>query len=96
MSFAVVILSPDDIGYQKENAESPRPRARQNVIFELGFFIGRLGRHRVCALVKGDVEMPSDYSGVVYITFDDAGAWRLALARDIKAAGVVLDLNNVV
>ena len=52
------------------------PRARQNVILELGFFLGSLGRKHFCPLVKGDVETPSDYDGVVYTKLDDAAAGR--------------------
>lgn len=92
--FAVVLLTPDDLGSSKLNSEDARPRARQNVIFELGYFVGRLGRHRVCALHKGDVDVPSDYHGIVYLPLDDAGAWKLALVRDMKAAGIDLDMNR--
>jgi len=94
VGFAVVLLTPDDIGGKDE--KTLRPRARQNVILELGFFCGALGRSRVCALFKGDVEIPSDFEGVVYVPLDDSGAWRLALAREIKAAGISVDLNKAV
>ena len=67
ISFAIVLLTPDDIGGINENDQEQQPRARQNVIMELGYFMGRLGRTRVCALHKGGVELPSDYQGVVYI-----------------------------
>ncbi|MFV1949401.1 MAG: TIR domain-containing protein [Anaerolineales bacterium] len=70
-------------------------RARQNVTFELGFFIGALGRERVCALHKGKVEIPSDFSGVLWIRIDPEGAWQLKLAREIKAAGFEVDLNKL-
>ena len=62
--FAVVLLTPDDVGTLQGDENNLGPRARQNVIFELGFFIGRLGRERVCALTKGEVEIPSDYTGL--------------------------------
>ena len=81
--FAVILLSPDDKGYRSnEPPGSARPRARQNVILELGFFIGRLGREHVFTLLRGDqdFEIPSDYSGVIYERYDSAdGAWRLRL-----------------
>jgi predicted nucleotide-binding protein len=77
VGFAVVLLTPDDEGYKK--GEVARPRARQNVLLELGYFIGRLGRMHVCALKRGEIELPSDFGGVVYEAFDDAGAWRQAL-----------------
>ena len=93
--FAVALLTPDDTGsLGSENA--PLPRARQNVIFELGFFIGRLGRKRVCALTKGEVEIPSDYSGVVYIPLDDKDGWRFPLVKELKAAGIEVDANLAV
>jgi predicted nucleotide-binding protein len=93
VGFAVVLLTPDDEGYKK--GEAARPRARQNVLLELGFFIGRLGRQHVCALKRGDVELPSDFGGVVYETFDDAGGWRQALGRELQAAGFEIDWNLV-
>lgn len=93
VQFAVVILTPDDMGCPKDKAQLVRPRARQNVIFELGFFIGRLGREKVCALYTGDVELPSDYQGILYISLDH-NEWRTDLAKEIKAAGVSLDLSN--
>lgn len=74
--------------------EEQRPRARQNVVFELGYFIGRLGRNRVCALYREGVEIPSDYSGVLYIKLDEAGGWRLALAKEMKAAELPVDMNR--
>ncbi|HEX8700647.1 MAG TPA: nucleotide-binding protein [Myxococcaceae bacterium] len=86
VGFAIVLLTPDDVGAQKSKAASLSPRARQNVVFELGYFIGKLGRERVCALHKEEVELPSDFSGVVYVKMDDAGGWRLKLAQEMKAA----------
>lgn len=95
VQFAVVILTPDDVGYPLSDSRLAKTRARQNVIFELGFFIGKLGRDKVCALYKGDIELPSDYSGVTYIPLDHANAWKLELAREMKAAGLHVDLNAV-
>jgi hypothetical protein len=94
VAFAVVLFTPDDIGHPRENPEEAKPRARQNVVLELGFFMAALGRDRVCVLYKSGVEVPSDYSGVLYHQLDDAGAWRFLLAREIKAAGVSIDLNK--
>ena len=71
VAFAVILLTGDDVGSAAE-APSLRKSPRQNVILELGYFIGRLGRTRVCALYKGDMELPSDYQGVLYIEFDVA------------------------
>lgn len=88
-----MLLTPDDIGGAKDG--SPSPRARQNVILELGYFIGRLGRERVCALRRGDAEIPSDYLGVVYHELDPDGAWKQALAKELQAAGHEIDWNKV-
>jgi predicted nucleotide-binding protein len=94
VGFAVILLTPDDVGHPKDNASKITPRARQNVILELGFFLGKLGRHRVCALKKGDIELPTDYSGVLFKPLDEQGAWKLELAKEIKRAGMEVDLNK--
>lgn len=95
VGFAVVLLTPDDQGGTRTTPyDQLKPRARQNVVFELGYFIGRLGRNRVCALYRGGLEMPSDYSGVLYIQLDDRGAWRLQLAKELRAAGLAVDMNK--
>jgi Leucine-rich repeat (LRR) protein len=80
VGFAVVLLTPDDA------VAGGGRRARQNVILELGYFIGRLGRHRVCALKKGDVELPSDILGVLFTSVDAAGQWQAELRRELEAA----------
>lgn len=71
-------------------------RARQNVVLEFGAFIGKLGRRNVCALYEQGVELPSDIDGLAYVPLDAGGAWRLLLAREIRAAGIEIDLNRVV
>jgi predicted nucleotide-binding protein len=91
VGFAVVLLTPDDVGSLK--GDDLQPRARQNVLLELGYFVGRLGRSRVCALKRGEVEVPSDFGGVVYETFDDRGAWKTALGKELEAAGFEIDWN---
>jgi predicted nucleotide-binding protein len=94
VGFAIVLLTPDDKGGpQNGDASDLKPRARQNVVFELGYFIGRLGRNRVCALYLEGVEIPSDYSGVLYTKMDASGAWRLEIAKELKAAGLPVDMN---
>lgn len=93
VSYAVILLTPDDVGASIDEKDNLKFRARQNVILELGFFLGRLGRERVCALYTRDVEIPSDYKGVLYISLDD-GAWQLLLARELKSAGLKVDLNK--
>jgi hypothetical protein len=86
--FAIVLLSPDDVGASVGNRHELNPRARQNVILELGYFVAKFGRHRVCPLYKGDVEIPSDILGVLYIQFDAEGAWKLQLIREMEAASM--------
>jgi CheY-like chemotaxis protein len=70
-AFAVVLLTPDYIGVSQALPQNIRPRARQNVIFELGYFVNKLGRSRVAVLYKGEVEIPSQYAGVLCIPLDD-------------------------
>ncbi|MDE2726342.1 MAG: nucleotide-binding protein [Gemmatimonadota bacterium] len=93
VDFAVVLLTPDDTGKLAGSPDEPKPRARQNVIFEFGFFVGKLGRPRVFVLHKGKVDIMSDYHGVIYILMDDAGGWKLKLAMEIKKAGINVDMN---
>lgn len=71
-------------------------RARQNVVFELGYFIGRLKRSHVAALVKGDVEVPSDITGFAYIGVDNEGYWKLKIAQELKSCGYDVDMNRIV
>lgn len=92
--FAIVLLTPDDVGYAQNDTDNAKPRARQNVIFELGYFCGTLGRQRVCVLYKEGVEIPNDYMGVVYTLFDYAGAWQMELAKEMKVAGLEFDMNK--
>ncbi|WP_278934256.1 nucleotide-binding protein [Pseudomonas cremoris] len=92
VGFAVVLLTPDDEGCVKGG--TPESRARQNVLLELGYFLGRLGRDKVCALKRGTVEIPSDFAGVVWESMDGNG-WKQALGRELEAAGHEIDWNKV-
>lgn len=92
VGFAVVILTPDDQGCVKGG--ELEPRARQNVLLELGYFLGHLGRDRVCALKRGQVEIPSDFAGVVWTPMNDEG-WKQALSRELQDAGYDIDWNKV-
>ena len=90
-SFAVILLSPEDMAYQKDDPHPrlrARPRARQNIIFELGYFTGKLGRENVVAIHKEeeDFEMLSDYSGVAYIPYD-GGNWKYSLVKELRTRG---------
>lgn len=92
-SFAVVIMAPDDEGGLI--GEASNKRARQNVVFELGFFIGVLGSENVAALIGSAVEKPSDFAGIGYIDLDTAGAWKTFLAREMAAAEIPFDPHAV-
>lgn len=96
VGFVVALLTPDDLGAHKGEESTLNPRARQNVIFELGYFIGKFSRNRVCAMLKGDVEKPSDYDGVLYIPLDDSGGWKLKLIKELQSAGLDIDANKAV
>lgn len=92
--YAVVLLTGDDA--VSGTGPHGQRRARQNVILELGYFLAKLGRSRVCVVHQPGVEVPSDISGLLYIPLDKEGAWKFRLARELKTAGVRVDLNNAV
>lgn len=93
VGFGIALYTPCDIGYEKNNEEGKMFRARQNVIFEHGYLIAKLGRNNVCALVKQTVETPNDISGVVYIPFDENGGWKHLLAKEMKSSGYDIDFG---
>lgn len=93
--FAIVLLTPDDIGGVSSSSTDLQFRARQNVILELGYFLGKLGRRRFCTLNKGALELPSDLYGIVWIEMDPSGGWKISLARELRQAGIRIDLNRV-
>jgi predicted nucleotide-binding protein len=90
--FAVVLLTPDDVG--GPNSDKLQPRARQNVIGEMFWFAGKLSRQRICALKKGDLEIPTDVVNIVYTDMDVLGAWKAKLLRELKAAGYEVDWDR--
>jgi len=95
VSYAVVLLTPDDLGALTDEKEQLKSRARQNVILELGYFMGKLGRNNVCALVRNNVELPSDYHGILYIEFDSNGAWKTKLAQEFVQAKLEIKLEGL-
>ena len=95
VGFAIVLYTPCDLGASKEKPDQQKPRARQNVIFEHGYLIGKIGRKNVCALVKGDIEKPNDISGVVYIKIDEGDGWKYTVAKEMKTCGYDIDLNKI-
>lgn len=94
-AYAVVLLTADDEGRVAGSSGEWSPRARQNVVLELGLFLGLLGRDKVAALHAPTVEIPSDFLGVVYIKLDDGG-WKMKLATELKNAGIEVDLNKAI
>jgi predicted nucleotide-binding protein len=95
VAFAVILLTGDDSGALASNQSNLRPRARQNVILELGFFMGRLGRSHMAALYEDGVELPSDIQGVLYVPLTKDGSWQLGLAKELKKAGLDVDVNKL-
>lgn len=89
-NFAIALLSPDDILMDGSS------RARQNVILEIGYFMGKLGKERVRLVVRNTVEIPSDLQGIIYEKHDESGAWRLRLLKELQAAGIYVDLAEVI
>lgn len=94
VGFGVVIYTDCDVGAKKSDSENLNKRARQNVVFEHGFLMGKLGRSNICSLVKGDIEVPNDISGIVYTSMD-SGNWQIELAKEMKASGYEVDMNKV-
>ena len=94
VGFAVILLTPDDVAGKADTPGSAL-RARQNVIFELGYFAGKLGRGHACLLKKGDIEIPSDLYGVIYKDFDSGDGWKLQLVKELKAANLSFDANKM-
>jgi predicted nucleotide-binding protein len=94
VGFGIVLYTACDVGAVKGEEENLKSRARQNVVFEHGFLIGKIGRKNVCALVKGDVETPNDISGVVYIDMNTA-RWELDVAKELKESGYNVDMNKL-
>ena len=93
VAFSVVLLTADDVGSAASAASELTSRARQHVVMELGYFIGKLGRMRVCALHEAGVELPSDYQGVLYVEMDPGGIWKAKLAQGLVEARVPIELG---
>ncbi len=90
--FALVLYTPCDLGRGvHESKIPPKNRARQNVVFEHGYLMAKLGRENVCPLVKGSIETPNDISGVVYVDLDPSGAWKNSVAKELKACGYIIN-----
>lgn len=94
VGYAVILLTDDDLGKRKEE-DDLSARARQNVILEMGYFLGKLGRDRVCTLYTPGVELPSDLSGILYTELDPKDSWKLRLVKELKAIGYDVDANLI-
>lgn len=94
VGFAVIILTADDLGRTKKETED-KYRARQNVIIEMGYFIGKLGRNKIFPLYENGVELPSDVHGVLYTPLDESGNWKFKLAKELNAFGYNVDANKI-
>ena len=94
--YGIVLYSPCDVGAKNEDSDDLvdiKPRARQNVVFEHGYLIGKLGRNKVAALVEDEeIELPSDIDGILYIPYGD-GNWKFRIAKELKNAGYAVDMN---
>ena len=96
VGFGIVLYTPCDVGaLQGQEKDDLKPRARQNVVFEHGYLIGKIGRENVCALVKGDIETPNDISGVVYIKMEGEKEWKYKVADEMKESGYNVDLTKI-
>lgn len=95
VGFGIVLYTPDDVGRLNSQSANIQPRARQNVIFEHGYLIGKIGRNNVVALVKDEVETPNDISGVVYVNYSQNGAWKFAISKELREVGYPIDLNRL-
>lgn len=88
---AICLFTADDLGRARRDQED-NPRARQNVVLEAGYFMGKLGRDHVVFLADNGIEMPSDLSGVVYT---NASNWQIDLLKELKAMGYTVDFNKL-
>lgn len=95
VGFGIVLYTPCDLGSVASEPEKLKARARQNVVFEHGYLMSKLGRKNVVALVKGDIEKPNDVSGVVYINYTNGEGWKTDIAKELKAVGYSIDLNKL-
>lgn len=94
--YACVLLTPDDEGFSAGNVREKKYRARQNVILELGMFLVRLGRKRVAILHKGNLELPSDISGLIYIKFNKrVDEVKERLGAELQEAGFPINIKDL-
>lgn len=95
VGFGLVLYTPCDKGCKSGDESNLFNRARQNVVFEHGYLIGKIGRGNVCALVKDEIEVPNDISGVVFVKMDADESWHLKIAKELKSSGYLIDMNRL-
>jgi predicted nucleotide-binding protein len=96
VKYACVLLTPDDVGHKKDCPTEIRDRARQNVVLELGIFLAKLGREKVAILHKGDIELPSDISGLLYIPFRErVEEQKTMIAAELQRSGFEISIENL-
>lgn len=93
VGFSIVLYTPCDVG-GSVSSEETQPRARQNVVFEHGYFVAKLGRENVVALKKGQVEVPNDLSGMVYVSYEQNN-WKRDIAHELHHSGYTIDFSKV-
>lgn len=94
VGYAIILLTADDEGKAKTETDM-KARARQNVVFEMGYFIGKLGRNRVLLLLGDGVDKPGDLDGIVYTPIDDSESWKLKLVKELKACNYNVSADNI-
>lgn len=104
IKFAIILLSADDLAASVRELNGVKDsdvrqhlenRARQNVVFEMGYFAGKLGRNNLFYLLQEGVEKPGDLDGLVYTPYDAGGAWKFGLVKELRACGYDVDANKV-
>ena len=94
VGYGIILYTPCDKGGTADtDYKNMKFRARQNVIFEHGYLIGKLGRNRVCALLEGDIERPSDIDGILYIPYQSG--WDFTVGKELRSVGYNVDLNKL-
>ena len=97
-NFGIVLATPDDVGYAKNNEKNKKYRVRQNVVLELGMLLASKGRSRVAILLSQveDMESPSDIDGLIYIPFkDNVEDAKLSLAKEMQNNGYLIDISKL-
>ena len=95
-AFGIILMTPDDFGHPKNKEEDRQPRARQNVILEMGMIMAALGRNKMAILKKGALEMPSDADGIIRLEFNERVQEQVPkLVQRLEAAGIKIDPSKI-